>query len=57
MNTQTLSSETINASLSNCKNRGFLALFNHAFGAIARTLMVRNETRVSIEKIRGGEQI
>ncbi|GAB4462772.1 MAG: hypothetical protein OHK0037_14230 [Elainellaceae cyanobacterium] len=57
MNLQTLSSEAVSTNLSNHRNRGFFALFNNAFCAIARTLIVRNEIKVSVEKLRSGEQI
>ncbi|MFQ3615495.1 MAG: hypothetical protein SNJ57_08440 [Cyanobacteriota bacterium] len=57
MNLQTLSSESLQSTLSNHRNYSFAALFNHAFWAIARTLMAKDEIKVSIQQLRNGERV
>lgn len=57
MNAKTLSSESLRATLSSNRNYGFAALFSNAFWAIARTLMARDEIKVSIQQLRNGEQV
>ncbi|WP_448604977.1 hypothetical protein [Thermoleptolyngbya sp.] len=57
MNPQTLSSESLQSILSAHRSYGFAALFNRVFWAIARTLIVSDEIKVSIQQLRNGEQV
>jgi lauroyl/myristoyl acyltransferase len=57
MNAKTLSSESLRTTLSTRRNYGFAALFSNTFWAIARTLMVRDEIKVSIQQLRNGERV
>ncbi|MDG2617948.1 hypothetical protein P7L53_17035 [Thermoleptolyngbya sichuanensis XZ-Cy5] len=56
MNAKTLSSEPLQATLSGRRNYGFATLFSNTFWAIARTLMVQDEIKVSIQQLRNGNR-
>lgn len=57
MNTQSLSSQQITSLEQASKTHGITALFNGVFGAIARMLIARDEIKVSVERLRNGEQV
>lgn len=57
MSLQTFSTKSIQNTLSAHRNHSFAALFSNVFWAIARTLMARDEIKVSIQQLRNGEQI
>lgn len=57
MNPKTLSSASLQSALFAHRNHNPIALFNHVFWAIARTLIAKDEIQVSIQQLRHDEQV